>query len=294
MPPAFGIGLYYDGGPLRLNFRFRADPPGWGSGVRFGLGPVEQVRLPARDEPRRNGPSLCLSYLAFGSSDQTIRRWGLMACGRDGREASYSWPTDRCLPLSDRDYACEIEYIPGLDKAFVSVRESDGKILVPPTAIEMPFRFERGHYIVGHWPETSSGTGSPGYHARYLVKSLKITASLATTPVALSDLRNVRARLLWANGRLALGDVEAARIVFDETVIQARTAEQTATLGLACLGRSLAHYRLGRMEDARGDLKAASDSLGKQGLIRILQSTGRAGSLEERTFLLCLLGKDPP
>jgi len=250
-PSVIGAAVSYDGGPLRVRARFTADEPRWETICTFGLGTLEGLIGPERID--RPGPYFVLGYGGYGSSNNPVVRMNWDAMGRNTRVVRLG----KVLASQGRRRTIEhvIDYVPGLDRVFLTVRDAEGELL-EPAALDMPFRFDPGFHVLGRWTQRTRGVTDGGPMTEYVLHSMEVEGSSATH-LRRPDSRSAREFLLFANGDTVLGFTESARIGYREAIERARLAGDARTLVRAELFAALMCVRAGDANAARQLAEAA-------------------------------------
>jgi len=284
-PGSTGLAIHYDGGPLRIRFRMEVEEPSWESAARLGLHGAASLGLPQREGPFQL-PSFCLSYGGEGATDRPVRvlQWQLI--DPQGRISRRILGSGQELLRPSREYTYEIEYIPVLDRLFVSLTDGEGRAAFDSLALNLPFRFEGGLYQVGGIRQTLKTVGSVEAHARMRIRSIEVEASTPATRLWRSPSASARELLLLANGDLVLGAVTEAAAGFEAAL---QRAEDAYTRWRAHLFRALLHLRVGRKAEAALDVQAAL-AIDGQEPIRLLAGSSPALSSEEKQALLGFAG----
>lgn len=281
---ATGVAVHLGGGPVRFRIRARVFKPDWGVSATLGISVIDGAGQPLAYGLNRTGPTMILEYSCCGASDHPIYDLSWRGWSRDGLQASHGLPTDRYHLPEDADVELETEYIPGLDRAFVSLKGPAGADIFPPLEVRVPFRLERACYLLGQWaPAAQGSTTDERYRCRVILREMELFGGDGATQVLRPQAANAREHLLLANGDLVLGDLESARREFDAAVEAASREGDRYTLWRAHLFRALLHLRQGERDKARQDLLEALREQGNEAiaLIRAASCLTRG----EREFL---------
>jgi tetratricopeptide (TPR) repeat protein len=280
---ATGVAMTYGGGPLRLRFRFSTDAPEWGTATTAGLCITDSLGFPPA--PVFSGPWFGFQVRAKGSSDKPVRQVSFWARARDETYASIELPPDQFLPVTGREYVCEMEYIPGLDECRVSVVDEQGRPLFETMIVRMTFQLEKGLYLLGRCIAGYEGTASRGHHSRCLLKSVELDTAGVNTFVARPEFSSARQQMLVVNGELVLGAVKEAVDHYDKVLWLAERQGDAYTLWTGFVYRALALLRDGRSDEARLSVGKALKVKG-QDVLRLMESDPKGVTSAEKEFLL--------
>ncbi|GEM_PF-5821124 len=286
-PGVSGLSFYYDGGPVRIRMRVSLGRPDWETGIRLGILPIASLSRPER-EKASVGPGMYLHYGGGGAGDRTHRYLHWRTVDRTGAEEREVLESSK---LGDEKvwYTFDLEYIPGLDRAFVSL-VPEGAPLFEPLEWKMSFRLDRGAYVVGAVREYLGTVHRPGGHARGRIASIEVDASTSLTRPYRLPPAQAFDRLLVANGRLVLETPSLE--LFDEAVQQAEKDRDDRTLWRALLFRALCRFRSRDRKGAAEDVGRAMEKAGEGGRPVQLLVAGASEALtpEERGWFRAAVG----
>lgn len=282
---AAGLPLVYEGGPLRIRIRFTPFTPQWATQLHLGIGRSDPLGRVADLHYGRPGPYLLWTYGAGGATNQPYYSVTFQTVGRDFQATSVSLPLDQLILKEGRSHWLEIEYIPGLDQAFFSVGEIGGETLLAGRSLDVPFRLEKGQYLVGQWIPKSMGVEHTEYFACQVIGSVSIEAAHEGTRIARPAPSDAREWLLLANGDLAAGRTKLALAGYEEAIKRSRIEGDSATRWRAHLFRAWLHLQEGRLDRARADMSQALQTPGQEVEV-LLQCASDNLSRDHRTRLL--------
>lgn len=273
---AVGLPLMHQGGPLRLMYGARIGTLNWDTGVDMGL--VATDHLSGASETG-DPVSFRLTIGAGGSSQAPAKRWVWYSERQGHPPMNRYFPPDEYLPELAADFVCDIQLIPGLDRALVSATRRDGKPLLPAFQADLAAIPEKGLYLAGQRdPSQSLACNSI---SRFLLKSVEVWAAAPGDRIAPPEDPSAAIRLLLANGVMVLGDTKKALEAYDSAIGRATIEGDSWTLWRAHLFRALCYTRAGKDEQAVADVRQAVD-LEPREVMRLLECTAGSGAISSR------------
>ncbi len=273
---AVGLSVIHQGGPLRLICGARIGKLNWDTGVDLGL--VAAEHLGAAGEGA-DPLSFRLTCSAGGSSETPVKRWVWFSERRGNPPVNHYFPPGQYLPEEEEDLVCDIQLIPGFDRALISTTHRDGIPLLPVFQADLPAAPEKGLYLAGHRdPSQSLACTSI---SRFLLKSIEVWAAAPGERIAHLPNPSAAMTLLIANGALVLGDTKSALEAYGDAIGRATVDGDSWTLWRAHLFRALCYIRTGKEDQAVADIGRAFE-LEPRGVIQLLECTAGSGAISPR------------
>jgi hypothetical protein len=248
-----GLSVNFDGGPFRLRARLRASDPAWATGWRIGLCSAQPLGTAARQD-QRTGPTIALQCTGGGASDKLCRFLGWIAVDRHGNLCSKTLLEGAKVLGAEKEYVLEIEYVPGLGRVYLSMRDASGKDVFAPTVLPADVAIEPGLYQIGAVRETLMGVQSREFRTALRLLSLEFDAASSKTRESAIAPKTARAYFLQGNALFVMGDLADAEKAYSKA-IRIRTDAYAAWQ--SCVNRALIKLRTGRQADAEADIQKA-------------------------------------
>ena len=125
----------YDGGSIRVRIRFTPGRPGWATAT--GLG----IQMIGAD------PALFFAWDSSGAGDRPTTQFYAWHRAVGGHHTQAAFPKVKLYP--DETYVVELEYVPGLERVYVELRDGRGERIAGPVSWDLDAPLDRGTYAIG-------------------------------------------------------------------------------------------------------------------------------------------------
>ncbi|MBI4614725.1 MAG: protein kinase [Planctomycetes bacterium] len=283
---AAGLLVAYRGGPIRVRVCFRVARLDWETDAWIGLDRLDRLGPPPENTSPAAAPYLLVGLRASGATDAPTDRIEWVAgsdSGRFGGKEAGSGPPPELL---GRTCSLELEFIPGLDRAFAVLEDADSPDRKALLSFEIPFQLPPGVYSLGRGVYRREAYGGD-YRAQVVIQSVEVESSEPAASLGSFDAASPGERVLEANGALARGLLDEAERIYESAIRLAGDAADPGALARAHLFRALLRLRRDGPDGAAGEIRRALE-IAPDETLAILRSGAQALPEDEGALLLRL------